>query len=77
MNQFIKNVTNSGKKEYLYWIKIGCSLALKNDSRKAWKWSLKKNAKKNNPSFTVSHPIKKKHNNELISSTNEKKKLKA
>jgi len=26
------------KKEYLYWIKIGCSLALKKDSRKAWKW---------------------------------------
>ena len=24
------------KKEYLYWIKIGCSLALKKDSRKAW-----------------------------------------
>jgi hypothetical protein len=32
VNQFIKNVTNLGKKkEYLYWIKIGCSLALKND----------------------------------------------
>jgi len=25
------------KKEYLYCIKIGCSLALKKDSRKAWK----------------------------------------
>ena len=38
VSQFIKNVTNLGKKEYLYWIKIGCSLALKKDSRKAWKW---------------------------------------
>jgi len=63
VNQFIKNVTNSGKKEYLYWIKIGCSLALKKDSRKAWKW-VKKNAKINNQSFTVSHPIKN-YNNEL------------
>ena len=46
------------KKEYLYWIKIGCSLALKKDSRKAWKW-VKKNAKINNQSFTVSHTFKK------------------
>jgi len=37
------------KKEYLYWIKIGCSLALKKDSRKTWKW-VKKNAKINNQS---------------------------
>ena len=46
VNQFIKNVTNL-RKEYLYWIKIGCSLALKKDSRKAWKW-VKKNVKINN-----------------------------
>ena len=31
------------KKNILYWIKIGCSLALKKDRRKAWKW-VKKNA---------------------------------
>jgi len=61
------------KKEYLYWIKIGCSLALKKDSRKAWKW-VKKNAKINNQSFTVSHPIKN-YNNELVSSTDEKLKV--
>jgi len=61
------------KKEYLYWIKIGCSLALKKDSRKAWKW-VKKNAKINNQSFTVSHPIKN-YNNELVSSTDEKLKF--
>ena len=70
VNQFIKNVTNLGKKEYLYWIKIGCSLALKNDSKKAWKWVIK-NAKINNQSFTVSHPIKN-NNNELVSSKDEK-----
>jgi len=36
VNQFIKTVTNIGKKEYLYWIKIGCScsLELKNNGRK-------------------------------------------
>ena len=28
VNQFIKNVTNLGKKDYLYWTKIGCSLTL-------------------------------------------------
>jgi len=37
VNKYIIYVTNLGKKEYLYWIKIGWSLALKNDSRKAWK----------------------------------------
>jgi len=26
------------KKEYIYWIKIGRLLALRNDSKKAWKW---------------------------------------
>ena len=67
MNQFIKNVTDLRKKEYLYWIKIGCSLALK---RKAWKL-VKKNEKINNQSFTFSHPIKS-NNNELVSSTDEK-----
>jgi len=36
MNQLIKNVTNLGKKN-IYRIRIGCSLALKNDSRKVWK----------------------------------------
>jgi len=29
MNQIIKNVIKLGKREYLFWIKIGCSLALK------------------------------------------------
>jgi len=46
------------KKEYLYWIKIGCSLALKKENIKHGN-GLKKNAKINNQSFTVSHPIKK------------------
>ena len=60
------------KKEYLYWIKRGWSLALKNDSRKVWKW-VKKNEKINNQSFTVSLPIKNNNNNnEFISSADEK-----
>ena len=70
VNQFIKNVKEFRKKEYLYWIKIGCLLDLKNDSRKAWKW-VKYNAKNNNQFFTVSHPIKN-NNNELVSSSDEK-----
>jgi len=52
MNTFIKNDTNLGKKKNLYWIKIGCSLALKNDCRKTWKW-VKKNIKINNQSFSL------------------------
>jgi len=69
VNQFIKKCNEFRNKEYLYWIKIGCSLALKNDRRKAWKW-IKKNAKINNQFFTVSHSIKN-NNNELVSSTDE------
>jgi len=43
-------LTNLGKKKKkkkkkLYWIKIGGSLALKNESKNPWKW-VKKNAKK-------------------------------
>ena len=34
MNQIIKNVIKLGKREYLFWIKIGYLLALKNDSSK-------------------------------------------
>ena len=70
VNQFIKKCNEFRNKEYLYWIKIGCSLALKNDRRKAWKW-IKKNAKINNQFFTVSHSIKN-NNNELVSSKDEK-----
>ena len=70
VNQFIKNVKEFRKKEYLYWIKTGCSLALKNDSMKAQKW-VKKKTKINNQSFIVSHPIKN-NNYELVSSTDER-----
>jgi len=66
---------NLEKKIYLYWIKIGCSLVLKNDSRKTWKLGKKKKKKKkkknSNQSFTVSHPIKN-NNNKLVSFTDEK-----
>jgi len=34
---FNKKCNKFRKKEYLYWIKIGCSLALNKDSWKAWK----------------------------------------
>jgi len=37
---------NLEKKIYLYWIKIGCSLVLKNDSRKTWKLGKKECKKK-------------------------------
>ena len=50
ITEFVKSIHKKcnefRKKEYLYWIKIGCLLALKKDSRKAWKW-VKKNAKIN------------------------------
>jgi len=66
---------NLEKKIYLYWIKIGCSLVLKNDSRKTWKLGKKERKKKkkknSNQSFTVSHPIKN-NNNKLVSFTDEK-----
>jgi len=67
---------NLEKKIYLYWIKIGCSLVLKNDSRKTWKLGKKeckkkKKKKNSNQSFTVSHPIKN-NNNKLVSFTDEK-----
>ena len=43
VNQFIKKCNEFRKKKNIYdWIKIGCSLALKKDSRKAWKWVKKK-----------------------------------
>ena len=42
VNQFIKNVTNLGKKNIYIGLKLGRSLALKKDSRKAQKWIKKK-----------------------------------
>ena len=69
VNQFIKMQWIQEKRIFIL-IKTRCSLAIKNYSSKEWK-QVKKNAKIDNQSFTVSHPIKN-NNIKLVSSTDEK-----